>query len=231
MYVRQSVLALVTLAVAVVFSVSSKASTIGVAVDGVAGNPVGNTLVFRPALGGNAIRYFIPLNGSSGIFGAGGTGDNGFGQVSDSGSGGGVLSMFLEFTPVSTSSASVLNVHFEDLDLAGVNDPFGFLEKVDVLDSFGTSLTGGPITNIASLFVTGNNLTQVLTLGLGVLAADPFYLRLDFTSQYIGYGTNTAEYLIAKVSPVPLPAALPLFGAGLGLLALLGWRRKRSAAA
>jgi hypothetical protein len=29
----------------------------------------------------------------------------------------------------------------------------------------------------------------------------------------------------------PLPAALPLFGTGLGALGLLGWRRKRKAQA
>lgn len=32
------------------------------------------------------------------------------------------------------------------------------------------------------------------------------------------------------MAPVPLPAALPLFAGGLGLLGLLGWRRKRAAA-
>jgi hypothetical protein len=29
------------------------------------------------------------------------------------------------------------------------------------------------------------------------------------------------------VSPIPLPAALPLFAGGIGGLGLLGWRRKR----
>src|SRR5262249_18316917 len=33
------------------------------------------------------------------------------------------------------------------------------------------------------------------------------------------------------LSEVPLPAALPLFATGLGVLGLLGWRRKRKAAA
>jgi hypothetical protein len=32
-----------------------------------------------------------------------------------------------------------------------------------------------------------------------------------------------------QVSETPLPAALPLFATGLGALALLGWRRKRTA--
>jgi hypothetical protein len=34
-----------------------------------------------------------------------------------------------------------------------------------------------------------------------------------------------------QLNPVPLPAALPLFATGLGALGLLGWRRKRKAAA
>jgi len=34
-----------------------------------------------------------------------------------------------------------------------------------------------------------------------------------------------------QVSPVPLPAALPLFAGGLGLMGLMGWRKKRTAAA
>jgi hypothetical protein len=35
----------------------------------------------------------------------------------------------------------------------------------------------------------------------------------------------------ATVPAVPLPAALPLFATGLGALGLIGWRRKRKAAA
>ena len=40
-------------------------------------------------------------------------------------------------------------------------------------------------------------------------------------------GTITVEH----PSTVPLPATLPLFVKGLGALGLLGWRRKRKAAA
>ena len=42
---------------------------------------------------------------------------------------------------------------------------------------------------------------------------------------------NTAGSWSAPVSTVPLPAALPLFASGLGALGLLGWRRKKKAAA
>ena len=42
-----------------------------------------------------------------------------------------------------------------------------------------------------------------------------------------GYVSETRDF----VSETPLPAALPLFATGLGALGLLGWRRKRKAAA
>src|SRR5262249_13260375 len=38
---------------------------------------------------------------------------------------------------------------------------------------------------------------------------------------------HKVESLSATFSPVPLPAALPLFATGLGALGLLAWRRKR----
>jgi hypothetical protein len=49
-------------------------------------------------------------------------------------------------------------------------------------------------------------------------------------------GSGTIDYSISINLPdgatvTPLPAALPLFAAGLGAFALLRWRRKRKAAA
>jgi hypothetical protein len=48
-----------------------------------------------------------------------------------------------------------------------------------------------------------------------------------------GYFDQRATQLVLNDTPaaVPLPAALPLFATGLGALGLLGWRRKRKAAA
>ena len=44
-------------------------------------------------------------------------------------------------------------------------------------------------------------------------------------------GREDARFQIdGTVNPVPLPAALPLYGTGLGVLAFLAWRRKRKAA-
>jgi hypothetical protein len=44
-------------------------------------------------------------------------------------------------------------------------------------------------------------------------------------------GGAVCGHLTAAISPTPLPAALPLFAAGLGAMGLFGWRRKRKAAA
>ena len=41
----------------------------------------------------------------------------------------------------------------------------------------------------------------------------------------------SANWSLEAVAPVPLPAAFPLLAGGLGLLGLLGWRRKRIDAA
>ena len=49
---------------------------------------------------------------------------------------------------------------------------------------------------------------------------------VNYTSTAPGHGS-----LLVRVEPTPLPAALPLFASGLGALGLLGWKRKRKAAA
>jgi len=46
-----------------------------------------------------------------------------------------------------------------------------------------------------------------------------------------GFDETTNAYAHLRVNDTPLPAALPLFATGLGALGLLGWRRKKKAAA
>jgi hypothetical protein len=45
------------------------------------------------------------------------------------------------------------------------------------------------------------------------------------------FGCTNNPAFTGEASATPLPAALPLFATGLGALGLLGWRRKRKAAA
>ena len=40
-----------------------------------------------------------------------------------------------------------------------------------------------------------------------------------------GNGFHDQLFISGSISPVPIPAALPLFAGGLGMLGLLGWRR------
>jgi len=205
----------------------AKAATVGVAVDAVGSSTaVPATLVDKPALGGLAIRYFIPL-GSSGLctFGVGGCG-----LTADSGSGGEQMDMILLFSPVSTTSPSELTIRFEDLDLDGANDPSGFVETLDLFK--GDSATPfASFTNIADMFASGDSNLQTVVVPLGTLVSDPFWARLRVAADSSFYGKNTAEYLRATVASAPLPAALPLFATGLALIGLAGWRRRRAAAA
>ena len=167
----------------------AQATVIGVTVDGLgpASNPVGST-EFRTALGGTAVKYYIPLTytPSDCVYGVT------CGTSPDWGSGGTLMAMFLKFDPVSTSAVTSLEILFEDLDLIDVNDPWGFLETLEVFDSTSNSLTGGPITNISSSYVVGNHLTQqLLTLDLGVLASTPLWLKLEFSASYVYQGASS----------------------------------------
>jgi hypothetical protein len=58
--------------------------------------------------------------------------------------------------------------------------------------------------------------------GVGIAAGASFVLQ---------YQSPVVGDRFTPLNPVPLPAALPLFATGLGALGLLGWRRKRKAAA
>jgi len=49
------------------------------------------------------------------------------------------------------------------------------------------------------------------------------------TSFGAGGGMDNLNFSVGGGGQVPLPAALPLFATGAGLLGLLGWRRKKRA--
>ncbi len=222
----KKILAAALIAGSAAFTQTATASTIGIAVDAIGSlNGVGNKVV-RPLLGPNpAIEYYIPLGTGDGTYGVGG-----FGTTSDTGAGGGILTMILAFTPVSLTGSSQLNILFEDLDLIGANDPWYFLESMQLFNADGSDLTD-PITSISSSLVTGDHDTQqLLSLSLGVLDADPLFLSINFQSSSQYYGRNTPEYLIASISPVPLPAAAWMFLTALGSLGIASRRRKRTTA-
>jgi hypothetical protein len=217
------------LAASLLVSQMASAAVVGVAVDevGAGATPIAGA-VFAPGagpdggndLGAPAIGYYIPLGNASGVFGVGG-----FGQSSDFGNGGGTLTMILQFSGVEAGLDGSLNVLFEDLDLSGANDPVGFLESIQIFDAANNPLTG-VITAIGGLVTGGMDTQQLLSLSLAssLFAGTDLFLQFNFASSFTSNGTNTAEYLIATVEQVPLPAALPMFLAG---LAGLGFARGR----
>ncbi len=69
----------------------------------------------------------------------------------------------------------------------------------------------------ASFAPLGEGIYNIL-IGNGVFGTNNG--ALDYTMTFTVTG--------ADISVVPLPAALPLYGAGIALLGFLGWRRKRS---
>jgi hypothetical protein len=81
-----------------------------------------------------------------------------------------------------------------------------------LLYDFATGIFGATNPNFAG---------DQITFGLGQISG--FTAGVLVTVDY--------DNLSIAVSQTPLPAALPLFGTGLGALGLLGWRRKRKAAA
>jgi hypothetical protein len=226
---------------AVVISTASVGAATAATINGVAVSSVGSTTVVgstesKALLGGDAIKYFIPLGDGSGTYGVGSScSGHGFGTCADTGNGGGTLSMVLRFSPITTTASSFLTVKFEDLDLKGVNDPNGFLESLNIFRS-GTSITGGWITNISSSLVDGDHNSQILKLLLNAPINDPLYLVMKFTAKSDFYGTNTAEYLRATIDvgdqappiPTPLPGTLLLMSSLLTCSYGVGvWRRRR----
>jgi len=72
-----------------------------------------------------------------------------------------------------------------------------------------------------TLFGLSGGSNTLFSIALGTGLATSLGAITGFVGGTVAFGAS------AVVSPVPVPAALPLFGTGLGLLGYMGWRRKK----
>src|SRR5215510_10293158 len=117
----------------------------------------------------------------------------------------------------------------------GPADQFGPNEAVRV-----TLFDGGNVSleshNVVSGPVSNPGLSEFFsssTTNTGHFVLDQIVGSFDLTTVAVmsNNGLFVATVIPEITSATPVPAALPLFATGLGALGLLGWRRKKKAAA
>ncbi|GAB4529901.1 MAG: hypothetical protein Tsb0019_31710 [Roseibium sp.] len=99
------------------------------------------------------------------------------------------------------------------------------------------SVTGGAVSSIGNTFSSAGFIgspptTNSFVGGPLALAAGISYI-FDFTNAGVvttGHFTSFNFTKVTTPTTVPLPAALPLLAGGLGLVGVMGWRRKKSSA-
>ncbi|MEP5700513.1 MAG: hypothetical protein ABJN43_17945 [Sneathiella sp.] len=90
---------------------------------------------------------------------------------------------------------------------------------------------GKTIADWATYF--GDKFSDALIVGLSIGVGS---YNLGQTAHFDGVEFQTKDHDLfydfeaPQISAVPLPAALPLYGAGVALLGLMGWRRRKAAA-
>lgn len=134
------------------------------------------------------------------------------------------------FVPGSTNAAltSGFGVVFSDVDLPNITLLTFFGKNNEFLGAFDVPAIAGDQTfSFLGVLFDSPQVGRVrITSGnkaLGALQFDPDVVVMD---DFI-FG----EPIALRDNVVPLPAALPLFATGLGALGLIGWRRKKKAAA
>jgi hypothetical protein len=134
----------------------------------------------------------------------------------------------LAFTGGALTSLN-LNVDPGAVFNGGATGPFYTTSAVSFSDAQNWSVTiNGRSTGGLGDFIYQLDLT--LTDMAGILTAAMFQVAQPGTFAFDSYVGNFTDFH-GTVSQVPLPGALPLFATGLAGLGLLGWRRKRKAAA
>ncbi len=159
-----------------------------------------------------------------------------------------VLISAAPITRAATIATNIGTVHFGNVGVGSPPVP-SFFDLATMVEA-GESVVSASFDFSGDLahFIYSQTLFACESPGGGVCD-----FEIDFDPLSVGFKQLTLTYVINFVIPietgktfsdsinfqgvgtqlnaVPLPAALPLFAGGLGLLGLIGWRRKRMAAA
>ncbi|MCP4070415.1 MAG: hypothetical protein GY742_01580 [Hyphomicrobiales bacterium] len=113
--------------------------------------------------------------------------------------------------------------------------------SVQLLRETGNPFNPEELIDVSTNHSSNTSDTGTIGLTLTLLAGERYFFNLrnktkasasnnNLLVQDFGSANFTAS-VSPSVSPVPIPAALPLFGTGLTVMGLIGWRRKRKPAA
>lgn len=131
----------------------------------------------------------------------------------DGGSGGGTPAGIFS-NPIAGFTNKYFTISFLGLNVSNGNS-FAY-SGLDIDGFTGTGIVGG-----GDSYLDGNELvTMLFADGSSVSAFLP-------AGPLFGVGTLKLDGDNAVVSAVPLPAGLPLYGAGLAIMGFVGWRRRR----
>jgi len=128
--------------------------------------------------------------------------------------------------PAGANSVPFVYQSLSDADRLTGTVTFSFLQDGTPTPKFFGTMLVNTVTGDAAFmaaFMTG----QIFNINVTTLA-----LSGSNTLESVAAGARASAPIgSGSVSPIPLPGALLLFATGLGALGLLGWRRKRKAAA
>ena len=119
-------------------------------------------------------------------------------------------SISLTFNQTIGYSVGTPRQHYLISDLSWVDDPLAVITGISV--AFGGTITlfsGDPFSSADVEFF--DNAIKIFVGGLQF--APDVFIEIDLQTSHL--------------APVPVPAALPLFGTGLGIMGFISWRRKR----